>query len=109
MKFYRVLKPNGWGIFMVPLDRHRENTYEDATITSPKERERHFGQADHVRQYGLDYPKRLSSVGFEVIEDDFIKSIDSQLIERYCLPKDENYIFMQKATKIRCIKQVNCF
>jgi len=36
-----------------------EKTYEDFSITSPKEREIHFGQDDHVRQYGEDYPERL--------------------------------------------------
>jgi len=32
----------------------------------PAEREKHFGQFDHVRVYGQDYPKRLESVGFKV-------------------------------------------
>ena len=43
-----------------------EKTYEDFTITDPKERQKHFGQYDHVRWYGMDYFERLKSVGFSV-------------------------------------------
>ncbi len=32
----------------------RAHTYEDAAITTPEARQRHFGQADHVRLYGQD-------------------------------------------------------
>jgi len=95
-EFYRVMKPNGWGIFMVPLDTNRATTYEDPTITDPKEREKHFWQADHVRLYGLDYPQRLRKAGFTVIEDDFVKKLKPSLVERYCLPSNEVIYFCQK-------------
>ncbi len=39
-------------------------TYEDLKITDPKEREKHFGQYDHVRLYGKDYPERIKKTGF---------------------------------------------
>lgn len=65
-ELYRVLKPGGWGIVQVPLDPNREKTYEDFSITSPEEREKAFGQYDHVRVYGNDYGDRLSKAGFEV-------------------------------------------
>lgn|SRR5208337_471698 len=39
---------------------------EDPSITDPRERERRFGQFDHVRIYGPDYPQRLAAGGFEV-------------------------------------------
>ena len=38
----RVMKPGGWGIMQVPQDTNRAVTYEDASITSPEEREKHF-------------------------------------------------------------------
>ena len=50
----------------VPLDRSRETTLEDPAVTSPSERERRFGQWDHVRVYGRDYPARLREAGFAV-------------------------------------------
>lgn len=63
-EFRRVLSPGGWALLQVPLDSTRQSTYEDPTITSPRERRRHFGQHDHVRAYGRDYPKRLREAGF---------------------------------------------
>lgn len=61
----RVLAPGGWAVLMVPYITDEE-TYEDPSITDPKERERLFGQHDHVRRYGLDFKDRLEEAGFEV-------------------------------------------
>ena len=77
-ELYRVMKKGGWGILQVPVDYNREKTYEDFTITKPKEREKAFGQHDHVRWYGQDYKDRLKSAGFKVIEDDYVKSFSSE-------------------------------
>ena len=65
-ELYRVMKKGGWGILQVPMKNSLEKTYEDFTITEPKERQKHFGQYDHVRWYGMDYFERLKSVGFSV-------------------------------------------
>ena len=65
-ELYRVMKPGGWGIFQVPIDYDNPETYEDNTITSEKDREIHFWQKDHVRLYGLDYPKKLEKAGFKI-------------------------------------------
>jgi len=62
----RVLRPGGWAVVQVPLARALEATLEDPEISSPDERELRYGQADHVRLYGQDYPDRLRSAGFEV-------------------------------------------
>ena len=43
-------------------------TEEDLTLTDPAERTRRFGQPDHVRTYGQDFPDRLRAAGFEVEE-----------------------------------------
>jgi SAM-dependent methyltransferase len=63
-EFYRVLKPGGWAILLVPI--YARKTYEDASITSPQDRLLAFGQADHVRKYGTDYVDRLRNAGFRV-------------------------------------------
>lgn len=63
-EFYRVLKPDGWAILLVPI--FGKKTYEDALIVEPKERLKAFGQFDHVRKYGLDYITRLREIGFKV-------------------------------------------
>ena len=74
-ELYRVMKPGGWGIFQVPIDYDNPETYEDNTITSEKDREIHFWQKDHVRLYGLDYPKKLEKAGFKIDVFDPTKSL----------------------------------
>lgn len=88
-EFYRVMKPGGWGIFQVPVDYTREDTYEDASITDPREREKHYWQSDHLRLYGKNYGEVLAKSGFEVVEENFINDLPKELVERYALPKDE--------------------
>lgn len=63
-EFYRVLKNSGWAIILVPITSQK--TFEDASITSEIDRAKVFGQADHVRCYGLDYIDRLRDAGFFV-------------------------------------------
>jgi len=77
-ELYRVMKPNGLGIFQVPIDYDRDKTYEDFSIISPKARLKAFGRRDHVRWYGKDYKERLTNTGFEVTEDDYISSFTKE-------------------------------
>lgn len=65
-ELYRIMRPGGWGIMVVPEDRGRATTFEDDTITDPAERTRIFGQYDHLRVYGRDYDDRLREAGFRV-------------------------------------------
>jgi predicted SAM-dependent methyltransferase len=44
---YRILKPGGWGIIMVPILLSIEETYEDRSIVTESERLLHFGLEDH--------------------------------------------------------------
>jgi len=88
-ELFRVLKPGGMGIFQIPQDLNRETTYEDFSITKPEERTKHFGQYDHVRIYGRDYFKRLKAVGFTVNEINYSKTLSKDLVNKYCLVKDE--------------------
>jgi hypothetical protein len=89
-EIHRVLKPNGWAILQVPFfDLSLEKTYEDASITSPTERFKHFGQEDHVRMYGKDYAIRLASSGLQVEENDFVKQLSPEIVKQYGLPAQE--------------------
>lgn len=65
-ELFRVLKKGGRAILQVPISQNLIHTYEDSSIIDPRERERLFGQFDHVRIYGQDYPERLRNGGFEV-------------------------------------------
>jgi SAM-dependent methyltransferase len=62
----RVLSPGGWLLVLVPLDVHRERTYEDPAIQSDEDRKREFLQHDHVRLYAPDIADRLAETGLEV-------------------------------------------
>jgi SAM-dependent methyltransferase len=88
-ELYRVLKPNGFGVFQIPQDLNREKTFEDNSITDKKERAKIFGQYDHVRIYGRDYFDKLRSVGFKVEEVDYTNTLSEDDIFKYCLQKGE--------------------
>lgn len=88
-ELYRILKPGGWGILQVPIKTSLEKTYEDFNITDPKERQKHFGQYDHVRWYGMDYFERLRSVGFKVDIDYYSQKFSEEEIQKYALNKNE--------------------
>lgn len=92
----RVLKPGGWAILQVPMDRARHETYEDPTIVEPEARERAFGQHDHVRVYGLDYPDRLQEAGFDVNVDGYVRTLGPDLAAKHALSRDEDIYFCSK-------------
>ena len=95
-ELYRVMKPGGWGLIQAPVDFSRGKTYEDPSIASPEGRREHFGQYDHVRIYGRDYPARLREAGFEVDEDDYVKTLTPEQIRLYALHTGE---IIHKVTK----------
>ena len=88
-ELFRVMKKGGMGIFQVPQDLNRDVTFEDNSITDPKERAKIFGQYDHVRVYGRDYFDKLRSVGFKVEEVNYSQKISSELSSRYRLMEGE--------------------
>jgi SAM-dependent methyltransferase len=66
-ELYRILKPEGFGVVMVPLVHGVEETEEDAAVNTPALQWKYYGMADHVRQYGKrDLVERLKAAGFEV-------------------------------------------
>ena len=85
----RVMKPGGWAIMQVPQDMNREKTYEDKSITSPEEREKHFWQKDHVRLFGKDYPNYLEKSGFKVDEFDLNTEFDTTEASKFRLMQKE--------------------
>lgn len=76
-ELYRVLKKGGKAIIQVPISLVLNKTYENESIVDPKEREKEFGQSDHIRIYGQDYSKRLSQGGFKVQIEDISMSYPS--------------------------------
>ena len=88
-ELYRVMRPGGWGIMVVPEDRGRATTFEDDSITDPEERTRLFGQYDHRRVYGRDYDDRLRAAGFEVCRTPFAESLTAEERRMYCVGGDD--------------------
>jgi SAM-dependent methyltransferase len=93
----RVMKPGGWGIMQVPQDFSRETTYEDPSITSPAEREKHFWQKDHLRLFGRDYPDWLRKGGFTVTEFDMNDFYSEEIQDRYRLSNGEILYIVSKS------------
>ena len=92
----RVLKPEGRAVFMVPIIA--KVTYEDPSITDPREREKVFGQHDHVRRYGPDFVDRLQSGGFDV-QAFSAKDVVGLRMRRYGIPPNQSPIYYCKLSR----------
>ncbi len=91
-ELYKVLKPGGFAILLVPIDKSRSETYENWQLTTPEERLIHFGQEDHVRWYGLDYADRLADAGFKVKILPVVDIVDKSDMERYGIRPMDMYV-----------------
>jgi len=96
-EIFRVLRSGGWALLQVPMDLSREKTFEDPSVTDPRERHRVFGQYDHVRIYGRDYPQRLEEAGFEVALDEFVKELPASMIGELGLDTNETIYLCRKS------------
>lgn len=71
----RALKPGGEAWLLVPL--WKKPTEDGPADLGPRERERRYGQWDHLRQYGVDFADRISAAGLSV-----------EVIDRTSVPAD---------------------
>lgn len=93
----RVMKPGGFAIIQIPFFIPVPDvTIEDPSVTDPKERYLLYGQDDHVRMYGKDYPERLRSAGFHVSEEDFVCALPKEMIEKHGLLESEVIYYCTK-------------
>ncbi|MEP6821968.1 MAG: class I SAM-dependent methyltransferase [Chthoniobacterales bacterium] len=88
-ELFRVLKPGGFAILQVPISYLMDFTYEDFSIRDGAGREQAFGQNDHVRIYGQDYPRRLSEAGFSISAVSPTDFLDPESVTSYCLMPEE--------------------
>jgi ubiquinone/menaquinone biosynthesis C-methylase UbiE len=92
----RVLHSTGWAILQVPIEV--SETFEDPSIVDPYEREKFFGQYDHVRKYGFDYKNRLEESGFQVTVIPYLEKFNAKDRFKYGLNIDKDDIYLCKKT-----------
>ncbi len=91
-ELYRVMKRGGWGVILSPIDYERNETFEDDSITDEKLRTEIFGQYDHRRIYGRDYPQRLHDAGFRVDCVEYYNTLTAQQRELYGVMNEIIYV-----------------
>lgn len=100
-EIYRVLKPGGFAILQVPFfSPVPDKTFEDNTVIDKREKEKLFGQDDHVRKYGKDYTERIRESGLLPAEDNFVNELSDEARRRYGLVKGEQIYIGKKQRQI---------
>ncbi len=89
-EIYRILKPGGWALILVPIIA--EKTFTVSGIKKEQDRIRFYGKEDHVRGYGLDFKEMLQNTGFKVKVINYAKQLGDAEIQYQCLLK-EDFIF----------------
>lgn len=95
-EMFRVLRPGGWALVIVPVVDALNATYEDDSVDSAWGRHRHFGQHDHVRIYGSDFPARLVEAGFRVEERRYAEELGPAQARRYGLQASDVIFLCRK-------------
>ena len=73
-----------------------ETTFQDNSIVSSKDREKYYGQSDHLRKYGNDFKIRFESSGLHI---DLIKPekfLKTSEIIKYGIIKSDMIISVSK-------------
>lgn len=94
----RVLRPGGWALLQSPIHSKQAETLEDGSVVDPRARERVFGQRDHVRSYGRDYPERLRDAGFHVEPERFFGSLPPERRARHGLKGETIWVCRRPAS-----------
>lgn len=89
LELFRVLRSKGFAILKVPISKNEKGTFKNLSISSLKEREKYFGQKDHVRIYSQDYKRRLKNVSFKVELYDIKKDLNIKYLKRYDFNENE--------------------
>jgi SAM-dependent methyltransferase len=90
----RIIRSNGWALLTAPVDWNLEDTYEDWSIVSKEGRAKAFGQWDHVRLHGRNYPDLLKEEGWDV--DVTPLPLTAEESRRYGIPEKEQRIYFAR-------------
>lgn len=92
----RVLRPGGQAVISVPWLPDLPDTEQDPSA-SPAERQRRFGQSDHVRNYGRDTTDRFRSGGLAVEERPWRTLFSDEQFRRQALDGDDDRFWIATA------------
>lgn len=67
-EMFRILRPGGVAVLMVPICEGLETTYVNADIKTERDRWAHFQQSDHDRILGRDFRDMVRDAGFSLNE-----------------------------------------
>lgn len=95
-ELYRVLKPDGMVVLSIPICIDLDETYEDSRILTKEDRNKYYGQEDHVRLYGRDYKQRFSRAGFEITEYSPNREMDEDTIRKYAFIENDVVMLCRK-------------
>ncbi|MEM9404420.1 MAG: methyltransferase domain-containing protein [Acidobacteriota bacterium] len=90
----RILRAGGLLIAMVPMIEGWDTTYENEGVRTDEDRLKHFGQEDHVRYYGADFPERIERSGLTCEKQ---IAADGEDCLRYSLIRGEKIFLFRKA------------
>ena len=97
----RVLKPQGFGVLLVPLFPDVHETHEDPQIETLEARWKYYGAGDHVRQYGKqDFVHRLEEAGFSVDQLD-VAHFGTEAFRRAGIAENSVLYVVRKAGDVR--------
>lgn len=90
----RVLVPGGYAVIMIPIVEGWGATYEDPSVVTEADRDRLFGQYDHVRFYGADFRDRVRQAGLSLTE----YTAEGPLAPQFGLMRGEKVFKAQRPT-----------
>ncbi len=93
----RVLRRTGWALLTAPVEDDREDTFEDWSVSTPEGRVKAFGQWDHVRRYGRNFPDLLREQGWDVEVKPMPLSDDES--KRFGIPEIEQRIYLSRRSR----------
>lgn len=93
-EFHRVLSPGGYAVLLVPI--LSPTTLEDPAITTPEDRQRVYGQHDHLRSYGPDFAQRVDRAGFQVTTIVASDLVDGREADRMGLGEDDVIFYARR-------------
>jgi SAM-dependent methyltransferase len=92
-ELYRIVRPGGLLLAMVPLIEGWDQSYiDDSKTKNEEDRTLYFNQEDHIRFYGRDFRARLEKPGFVVEEYTAVEPY----VSRHALIRGEKIFLCRK-------------